>query len=98
MYQIRNDIDIDYYKEKERYITELDSENLSVAYYEGDRIDLGEEVRQSIILALPMKPVCREDCLGLCSHCGRNLNKEKCGCKEEEIDERLAKLGKLLRN
>lgn len=97
-HQIRCEIDVDYYKGKERYITELDPEGLNVAYYEGDRIDLMDEVQQCIILALPMKPICKEECLGLCPHCGRNLNKERCICRDEEVDERLAKLGKLLRN
>ncbi|MDI6703148.1 MAG: DUF177 domain-containing protein [bacterium] len=98
-YQIRYEIDVEYYKKKERYITdlELDSEMLNIAYYEDDRIDLMDEVRQCIILALPMKSICKEGCLGLCPHCGRNLNKEGCDCKEKEIDERLAKLGKLLK-
>ena len=51
-------------------------------------VDLTDEVRQSIILALPTYPVCRPDCLGVCPSCGKNLNEGSCGCKREETDDR----------
>ncbi len=44
-------------------------------------IDLGEVFRQNIILSFPLKPLCFEDCLGLCQTCGKNLNENRCGCK-----------------
>ncbi|MDY6907679.1 MAG: DUF177 domain-containing protein [Chloroflexota bacterium] len=47
---------------------------------ESKEIDLGEPVRQSLLLALPMKPLCREGCLGLCPRCGHNLNLGPCPC------------------
>ncbi len=50
--------------------------------------DLTDEVRQSIILALPTYPVCRPECLGVCPSCGKNLNEGSCGCKREETDDR----------
>jgi len=53
-------------------------------------LDLTEVIRQHIILNIPMKPLCKPDCLGLCPKCGHNLNYGPCGCKEEEIDPRLA--------
>ena len=43
-------------------------------------LDLTEAIRQYALLAIPMKPLCREDCAGLCPHCGRNLNLGPCGC------------------
>ena len=43
-------------------------------------IDVGEEVRQAIVLSLPERSLCREDCKGLCPRCGQNLNKAQCGC------------------
>ena len=55
-------------------------------------LDLGEAVRQYKIMALPMKPVCREDCAGLCPHCGRNLNYETCDCPPAPPDARWAPL------
>lgn len=47
-------------------------------------IDLSEMVRQEIILHFPFIPVCSKSCKGLCMHCGKNKNKEKCACKNEE--------------
>lgn len=57
--------------------------------------DLGEAVRQYALLALPMKPLCREDCAGLCPTCGHNLNLGPCSCAAP-IDPRLAPLKKLV--
>jgi len=47
---------------------------------ENNLLDLSEAVRQYTLLAQPMKPICREDCAGLCPQCGRNLNYETCDC------------------
>ncbi len=43
-------------------------------------IDVGEDIRQEIIISLPAKVLCKEDCRGLCLHCGANLNEEECSC------------------
>ena len=43
-------------------------------------IDINPDIREEIILDYPMKPLCRPDCKGLCSHCGKNLNKGGCNC------------------
>ena len=59
------------------------------------RADLTEIVRQAILLAVSLKPLCSEDCKGLCAQCGKNLNDGPCGCKTEVIDERWAALKKL---
>jgi len=61
---------------------------------ENGEIDLGEVLRQYILLALPMKPLCREDCAGLCPSCGHNLNLRPCKCPRA-IDPRFAELAKL---
>jgi uncharacterized protein len=58
--------------------------------------DLGPLVREVSLLALPMKPLCREDCLGLCLECGQNLNLGSCDCVKDDIDPRLAALQQLL--
>ena len=50
--------------------------------------DISEIVRQAIILAVDLKPICSEDCLGLCQQCGINLNEESCNCVKETIDPR----------
>ena len=58
-------------------------------------LDLTEAIRQYIITAIPMKPLCKETCAGLCSTCGKDLNLGECGCKTEEIDPRWSELLKL---
>ncbi|MFQ6113039.1 MAG: DUF177 domain-containing protein [bacterium] len=59
-------------------------------------IDLTADVRESLLLAIPMKVVCSEDCKGLCRTCGTNLNEEMCQCVQEEHDPRWEPLKKLL--
>ena len=51
-------------------------------------IDLTEALRQYALLAVPMKPLCTEDCAGLCPDCGQNLNRGNCNCRPDEIDPR----------
>ncbi len=62
---------------------------------EGNILDLGEAVRQNMIIRLPQKPLCRPDCAGLCAKCGHNLNYGMCNCTEE-FDPRWAPLRELL--
>lgn len=75
--------------------TELNAEDLDVAVYEGDKIDLGELVREQIILNLPEQFFCSENCKGLCDKCGANRNLIDCKCEEKEIDPRWAALKNL---
>ena len=58
-------------------------------------LDLTEAIYQYVMLAIPMKPLCREDCAGICPTCGHNLNQGPCHCPSQEIDPRWAELGKL---
>jgi uncharacterized protein len=58
-------------------------------------LDLTEAVRQYALLGIPMKPLCREDCAGLCPCCGHNLNRGPCGCPPQDTDSRGAVEGKL---
>jgi len=59
-------------------------------------LDLTEAVRQYALLAVPMKPLCRENCAGLCPSCGQNLNQGGCDCPPQEADPRWSKLKKLV--
>jgi uncharacterized protein len=59
---------------------EVDTEGLETSYYRNDEIDLNELLREQFYLALPMKPLCSEECRGLCMQCGTNLNTESCDC------------------
>ncbi len=58
-------------------------------------LDLAEAIRQYALLAIPMKPLCREDCAGLCPSCGYNLNLGRCDCLPRPVDPRWAVLTKL---
>ena len=71
---------------------EIEEDDLSTAFYENETIDLGQLMREQFYLALPMKPLCAENCLGLCTLCGTNLNHGTCTCRREWEDPRLAVL------
>jgi uncharacterized protein len=53
---------------------------LAVVAYHGEQLDLAPEMRSVLTLAVPMKPLCREDCTGLCPHCGRPQAEGPCRC------------------
>jgi uncharacterized protein len=74
---------------------EIEEDDLTTAFYQNDEIDLEQLMREQFYLALPMKPLCGEDCQGLCPICGANLNRTTCDCKVESEDPRLAPLAKL---
>ncbi|NLI15262.1 MAG: DUF177 domain-containing protein [candidate division Zixibacteria bacterium] len=61
-------------------------------------LDISQRVRESIILAIPIKPLCSDDCKGLCPMCGANLNEGLCGCVPDKSDERWDVLKKLFDN
>ncbi|HEX8457146.1 MAG TPA: DUF177 domain-containing protein [Pyrinomonadaceae bacterium] len=75
--------------------TELQADDLTFATYAGDEIDLNELAREQLLLALPARHLCREDCKGLCLTCGEDLNTESCHCDAQEIDPRWAALAEL---
>lgn len=59
-------------------------------------LHMADVIREYLLLALPMKPLCREDCKGLCPHCGHNLNEGPCDCNSDTVDERWNTLAVLL--
>lgn len=63
--------------------------------YTGEVIELGEMLREQVLLATPMQPLCREECLGLCPTCGQDLNERRCECREQEIQSPFNVLRKL---
>jgi uncharacterized protein len=71
---------------------ELQAEELEISYYQGDFIDLTPIICEQIILQIPIKPLCSEECKGLCPHCGINLNAASCNCHLDFVDDRLAVL------
>ena len=75
---------------------EIREDDLETSYYRDDQIDLSELMREQFYLLLPMKPLCREECRGLCTQCGTNLNTGSCECAPAWEDPRLAPLKGLL--
>jgi uncharacterized protein len=73
----------------------VEDDDLSTAFYEDHVIDLGQLMLEQCYLAVPMKPLCREDCQGLCPDCGTNLNTASCGCSRSWVDPRLSVLEQL---
>jgi uncharacterized protein len=74
---------------------EINDEDVGVSFYTDDQIDLAEVIREQIFLSLPMKPLCREDCQGLCPVCGINRNNGSCSCQFEWVDPRMDALRRL---
>jgi DUF177 domain-containing protein len=74
---------------------EVSEDDLDGSVYRDDQIDLNELLREQFYLALPMKPLCRDDCAGLCPQCGTNRNTGTCACVSQWEDPRLAPLKRL---
>ncbi len=75
---------------------EVEDDDMATAFYSDEQIDLGQLVLEQFYLAVPMKPLCRESCRGLCPECGTNLNTGTCSCTRERVDPRLEGLRALL--
>ncbi len=63
-----------------------------ISYYQGEGLLLEDALREQVLLAVPLKAICRQDCKGLCPHCGVNLNVEQCSCEMTAEDARWAGL------
>jgi len=74
---------------------DLREEDLEFSLYDGDQIDLSPLIREQLLLSLPTRPLCREDCRGLCPKCGVDLNNDECSCSEQTVDPRFAPLRNL---
>ena len=71
---------------------ELQPDDLEIAYYNGEIIDLAPLVAEQVLLQIPMKVLCRESCRGLCPQCGTNFNLGDCECRQDFVDPRWAVL------
>ena len=75
---------------------EIGEDELATEFYRGESLDMAALVREQCYLALPMKPLCRPDCRGLCPQCGTNLNQATCTCDPTWVDPRFAGLKALV--
>jgi uncharacterized protein len=64
---------------------ELNEKDTQTAFFTGTKLPIGEILREQVLLALPMKALCRVDCKGLCPTCGINLNSGTCDCPAEKF-------------
>ncbi|MFB0566430.1 MAG: DUF177 domain-containing protein [Candidatus Aminicenantaceae bacterium] len=71
---------------------ELKSEDLNNFFYYNRQIDTGEVVLEQLNMTFPLKPLCSEECQGICPVCGKNQRVDKCGCEVKDSDPRLQKL------
>ncbi len=70
-------------------------EEIESGWYRGSELDLGAFLHEIVALALPVKPLCHEDCAGLCPRCGADLNMDPCKCAEVPADSPFAALAAL---
>jgi uncharacterized protein len=95
---IRADFDQFYESNSEHVLEgeiELQEKDTEIGFFSGDFIEVSDIVREQIVLALPMKPICQENCKGLCPYCGKNRNVDSCNCESVLVDPRLDQLLKI---
>ena len=68
---------------------ELQNDELDMGFYRGEELDLQELLSEQLLLNVQMKPLCQEECRGLCPRCGTDLNMGACECRKKEADPRL---------
>jgi uncharacterized protein len=73
----------------------LKDDDTEIGFFEGEGLFLADVLKEQVLLALPLKVICRSDCRGLCPSCGANLNHEECRCETHATDARLAPLARL---
>jgi uncharacterized protein len=76
-------------------VAELTEDEMSVSVFDGSVIDVDEVVKEQILLAVPTRMLCREDCKGICPECGNDMNTGECNCVTSDIDPRWAALKNL---
>lgn len=77
----------------------LPLDDIGIGYYSGEYIELSDDFRESLLLEIPFRVLCSEDCKGLCLKCGQNLNQKECDCQiesEEALNTKFALLAKML--
>jgi len=73
----------------------LTEDEMSVSVFDGEAIEVDEIVKEQVLLAVPTRMLCREDCKGICPECGKDLNAGECKCVKDDIDPRWAALKNL---
>lgn len=93
LYEVNSTFDLVFFPvEKFQLKEELDSEDLESLFYKDEQINLKEIVLEQLNLSLPIKPLCSNECAGLCPMCGQKLKEKKCKCEVDRVDPRLSQL------
>jgi uncharacterized protein len=82
-------------EDEEQDEVEISAAEMGLIYFEGKDINLQDGIQEQVIMALPVKMLCRENCKGLCAGCGNDLNEGDCGCSRQHPDSRFAALKNL---
>jgi uncharacterized protein len=92
---VETEFDVTYVPEEDYRASEaaeLQEEDLGLSVFDGETIDVDELVREQLLLALPTRALCAEECKGLCPVCGADRNSAACDCATKEVDPRWAGL------
>ena len=82
----------------ENFVTADKAEDIEAYTYEGKFIEIDKMLVDNIILNIPMKQVCSQECKGLCQRCGSNLNEKSCDCKDDDINPNMEALKNYFKN
>ncbi|MCS7233086.1 MAG: DUF177 domain-containing protein [Synergistetes bacterium] len=100
-FPVKVEFEVEYRRGEEQFTSSkersLNEDDFRISYFAGENIDIEGDIRQFIILSIPMKPLCKEDCKGLCPVCGKNLNEGDCGCERDVEDPRWSALKGLMK-
>ena len=73
----------------------ISTSDTEIGYYEGGRLAVEDVLREQVLLSLPARALCQQECKGLCPSCGRNRNTEVCDCDRSQVDARWTALADL---
>jgi uncharacterized protein len=79
-------------EESEEEGVEITAEEMGLIPFQGDQIDLREAIQEQVVMGLPLRPLCQENCRGLCPQCGAELAAGQCGCERTDAFNRFAAL------
>ena len=71
---------------------EISAQEMGLIYFQGEEINLRDGIQEQAVMAFPIRPLCRENCKGLCAACGADLNQGDCGCDLTPISNKFAAL------
>ena len=74
---------------------ELSTEDMGIVYFQGEKINLEDTIQEQVVMAFPLRALCKQDCKGLCPKCGADLNEDSCNCDRRSSPGKFAVLNNL---